>query len=90
MVIYCTTDGVTIRNCIGDTESVRVSSGGEISFWLSDPPAPFESDGPARRRKAKKPFCELELNECADLLKELGVLVNLTAIEMLYVARKGR
>ena len=62
MIILELSDGITIKRTIDTVEHVRIDKDGYISFW---------GETRLAHRKTEKPYCEFDINECRDLLKEL-------------------
>ena len=73
-MIILESDGITIKRTIDSLEYVRIDTDGYISFWGQPQPCEFPQTGRRlEHRKAEKPFCEFDINECRDLLKELDI-----------------
>ena len=62
MIILELSDGIVIKRTIDTVEHVRIDKDGYISFW---------GETRLAHRKTEKPYCEFDINECRDLLKEL-------------------
>jgi hypothetical protein len=66
MIIFELSDGIVIKRTVDSMTNVCINQNGDISLW--------GSKTRLGHRKATKPYCEYDINECRDLLKELGRL----------------
>lgn len=73
MIIIEQSDGIVIKRTIDTANSVRIDKDGGIAFW-GQPTPPYDGMR-VGFRKAAKPFCEFDINECRDLLADLDKML---------------